>query len=82
MSKTNSVRNKQSRTLPGENKLGFGKGMSLAFLNIRGLQKHIDELRSFVSETGIHIMAINETKLSKYRPDCLVWLCSGTERKK
>ena len=29
MSKTNSVGNKQSRTLPGENKLGFGKGMSL-----------------------------------------------------
>ena len=47
--------------------------MSLAFLNIRGLQKHIDELRSFVSERGIiHIMAINETKLSKYSPDCLV----------
>ena len=46
--------------------------MSLAFLNIRGLQKQIDELRSFVSERGIHIMAINETKLSKYSPDCLV----------
>ena len=72
MSKTNSAGNKQSRTLPGENKLGFGKGTSLAFLNIRELQKHIDELRSFISERGIHIMAINETKLSKYSPDCLV----------
>ena len=28
MSKTNSVGNKQSRALPGENKLRFGKGMS------------------------------------------------------
>ena len=31
----------------------------------------MDEQRSFVKEKGIHIMAINETKLSKYSPDCL-----------
>ena len=46
--------------------------MSLAFLNIRGLQKHMNELRSFVKEKGIYIMAINETKLLKYSPDCLI----------
>ena len=46
--------------------------MSLAFLNIRGLQSHIDELRSFVVGNGVHIMAINETKLSNTTPNCLV----------
>ena len=46
--------------------------MSLTFLNIRGLQSHIDDLRSFAMGSGVHIMAINETKLSKTTPDCLV----------
>ena len=46
--------------------------MSSTFLNIRGLQSHIDELRSFVMGNGVHIMTINETKLSKTTPDCLV----------
>ena len=40
--------------------------MALAFLNIRGLQSHIDELRSFVMDNGVQSMAINETKLSKH----------------
>ena len=46
--------------------------MSLTFLNIRGLQSHIDKLRSFVIGNRVHIMVINETKLSKTTPDCLV----------
>ena len=46
--------------------------MSSDFFNIRGLQSHIDELRSFVMGNGVHIMAINETKLLKTIPDCLV----------
>ena len=45
--------------------------MSLAFLNIRGLQWHIDGLRSFVKGKGVHIIAINETKLSNTTLDCL-----------
>ena len=46
--------------------------MALAFLNIRGLQSYIDKLRSFVMGNGVHIMALNETKLSKTNPDCLI----------
>ena len=46
--------------------------MSLASLNIRCLQSHIDELRSFVMGNRVHIMAINETKLLNNIPDSLV----------
>ena len=37
----------------------------IAFLNINSLQLHLDKLKYLVNEKGIHILAVNETKLEK-----------------
>ena len=55
-----------------EVKFGFKKGMVVASLNIRGLNTHIDELRLFIRDEGIHVLGINETKLGEGFPDHLV----------
>lgn len=39
------------------------KGMTFASLNVNSLLFHIDVIRMFVNELGIHILALNETKL-------------------
>ena len=44
----------------------------IASLNIRDLNKHIDELRLFIRDKGIHVLSINETKLGEGFPDHLV----------
>ena len=41
----------------------FGRGFSMALLNINSLVAHIDELRVFTSTNNIDILAINETKI-------------------
>ena len=41
----------------------FNRGLVIASLNINSLWAHIDELRIFISNTKIDILAINETKL-------------------
>ena len=46
--------------------------MVIAPLNINGLNAKIDELREIVSEKGIHIMSINETKISPSLPDNII----------
>ena len=52
--------------------LGFRKGMVIASLNINSLLRHHDELSNFLFERGIHILALNETKLdSKICKDLL-----------
>ena len=52
--------------------LGFRKGMVVASLNINSLLRHHDELSNFLFEKGIHILALNETKLdSKICKDLL-----------
>ena len=43
-----------------KSKLGFKKGMAVAFLNVNHLTTHTDERRKFVMAKGIHILAINE----------------------
>ena len=48
--------------------LAFRKGMVIASLNINSLVLHKDELASILLEKGIHIMALNETKLDKKMP--------------
>ena len=39
------------------------KGLKVCFLNIRGLFKHLDELRLFSDEHSPHLICLNETKL-------------------
>ena len=46
--------------------------MVVASLNIRGLNTHIDELRLFIRDKGIHVLGINETKLGEDFLDHLV----------
>ena len=52
--------------------LGCKKGMTIASLNVNSLPLHIDEIRMLVNELGIHIIALNETKLDKSIGDSLV----------
>ena len=52
--------------------LGHRKGMVIASLNVNSLLLHVDEIRMLVKELGIHILALNETKLDKSIDDSLV----------
>ena len=52
--------------------LGHRKGVVVATLNVNSLLLHIDEIRLIVKELGIHILAINETKLDVNIADELV----------
>ena len=46
--------------------------MAVAFLNVTRLTTHIDEIKELVMAKGIHILAINETKLSSDIPDSII----------
>ena len=48
--------------------LGFKKGMAIASLNINGLRSHLDEVQLLIRNLGIHILALNETKLNPEFP--------------
>ena len=48
--------------------LGYKKGMAIASLNINGLRSHLDELKLMIKDLGIHILALNETKLDPGYP--------------
>ena len=52
--------------------LGFRKGMVIASLNVNSLPLHKDELSAFIKDKGIHILALNETKLDKKTPKQLM----------
>ena len=52
--------------------LGNRKGIAIASLNVNSLLLHIDEIRSLSKNLGIHVLAINETKLDKNIHDDLV----------
>ena len=52
--------------------LGHRKGMAIASLNVNSLLLHIDEIRTLIKDLGIHILAINETKLDRNIDDALV----------
>ena len=41
------------------------RGFKMASLNITSLLKHIDELRVFLNDQSIGVLAINETRLNK-----------------
>ena len=48
--------------------LSCKKGLTIASLNINGLRGHFDELQLFLQSSGIHILALNETKLVPQYP--------------
>ena len=48
--------------------LGFKTGMALASLNVNGLRSHFDEVELLIRSQGIHLLALNETKLDPNYP--------------
>ena len=48
--------------------LGFKMGMALASLNINGLRSHFLEVQQLIRSQGIHLLALNETKLDPNYP--------------
>ena len=68
--------------------LGFEKSMTIASLNVNGLRRHFDEIQDILPSLGIHILALNETKLDQkhsevltditwYQQVCLDRTCNG-----
>ena len=47
-------------------------------ININSVSKHIDELRMFVDDNPLDVLAINETKLDSYIPVTHVSLSGHT----
>ena len=43
----------------------FAKGMVIASLNINSLLLHKDEVSSFINEKGIHVLALNKTRVER-----------------
>ena len=56
--------------------LGHKKGLTIASLNIYGLRGHFDELQLFLQSSGIHILALNETKHAPQYPKELTAIVS------
>ena len=52
----------------------FRKGLTMASLNINSLLAHIDDLRVFIENSNIDILAINETQLDSSVDDDQVYL--------
>ena len=48
--------------------MGYRKGMAIASLNVNGLRSHFDEVKILMADLGIHILALNETKLAPDYP--------------
>ena len=48
--------------------IGYKKGMAIASLNINGLRSHLDEVQFLIKNLGIHVLALNETKLDSDFP--------------
>ena len=48
--------------------MGYRKGMAIASLNVNGLRSHLDEVKILMTDLGIHILALNETKLAPDYP--------------
>ena len=55
-----------------KDKLGFRKGMVLAFFNIASLDPQFDEVADFVWCKGVHILGLNETKVDPSILDSLI----------
>ena len=56
----------------GFSALGHRKRIAIASLNVNSLLFHIDEVRTLIRHIGLHILAINETKLDDSVDDVLL----------
>ena len=45
------------------------KGLKIASLTVIGTRGHHDELKHLVVDTGLHVLALNETKVDNDVPD-------------
>ena len=61
---------------------GHRKGMAIASLNVNSLLLHIDEIRMLVKDLGVHILAINETKLDDNIDDALISIVGYSIKKR
>ena len=74
--------NKSSVASGGSSRhLGYSKGMAIASLNVNGLRSHLDEVKLLLKDLGIHILALNETKLPHNYPKDLTCL-SGYQQER
>ena len=48
--------------------IGYKKGKAIASMSVDGLRSHLDEVWLLVNDLGIHIPALNETKLDTSIP--------------
>ena len=48
--------------------MGYRKSMAIASLNVNGLCTNLDEVNILIADLGIHILALNETKLAPNYP--------------
>ena len=46
--------------------------MAIGSINVNSLLVHIDEVRQLIKDKGLHILAINETKLDETIADSLL----------
>lgn len=49
--------------------LATKRGMAIVSLNVNGLHSHLDEIRLLIWNLGLHILALNETKLDFNFPE-------------
>ena len=60
------------------NSLPANHGFKIASLNVNSLIKHIDELRIFLADNPVDVLAINESKLDDSIKNCELYI-SGCE---
>ena len=58
------------------------KGMIISSINVNGSLNDIDEIKPLVNEGGIHILAINETKLDNEILNGIIYLDNFDLRRK
>ena len=56
--------------------------MAIASLNINGLRSHFDEVNLLIQRLGIHILALNETKLDNSIPNELIDISGYQEHRR
>ena len=69
---TKSKKGSHTSSDNGISALGHRKGIAIASLNVNSLLYHIDEVSTLIRELGLHIFAIDETKLDDSIDDALL----------
>ena len=61
--KLSKFQQRTSTSIPPDLNISNLKGLKIANLNVNSLLKHIDEIRTFLSDNPFDILAINESKI-------------------